>query len=332
MVGGINFNANNKGHFINNRLQPEKNALQPAILQNIQLSAVKNVNEFIEQSAKNMYQFFDNLKSIRMQNSELSIILKDLFGMQKDLDTFLASITNQVKQEILTKSDLAKILINSSIDTDKLKNILQQNGKEALSKLFNITANYSQTEAAARSSQVNEIISILNACTPNSDTSSAQVLKNMMLLYLPWLPINGQNFTLEISQSHSGEDDGKTCEDFVTILISTVNFGNVQVLIFKTEKSSICFNIKASSVFPKEDIIKQLQAETQQYNILSEINYEKQEHLSNKTSSSQPKTNVLVNTGKHINPFLILTAQITIKVIIEFDKNASLIENRKEKL
>ena len=56
------------------------------------------------------------------------------------------------------------------------------------------------------------------------------------------------------------------------------------------------------------------------------------ESLEKTVKTSETKTQVSVNTSKHINPFLILMAQTAVRIIIEIDKNAQLVETRKLKL
>lgn len=333
MSEGINFNPRNgqQARLLNTQMQPAKAAIVPDVLQNVQQAAIKQTNEFITQSAKSLYQFFANFQSAQMKGNEMSMILKDFLNMQKDIETFLATMSNNTTAQQLTKADIAKLLMSTQMDLSKLTAFMQQNGKEALSKLFTMTANFSQSGAVARSSQMSEIIAILNACTPNSETSQTQVLKNMMLLYLPWLPLGEQNFTIEIGTS-GGKEEGEAGEDSITVLISTVNYGNVQVLIFKGENSTINFNIYAGEIFPKEKVISQLKAEARDYNVQTSMVFEKKENLEKSVKTKSTETKVSVNTGKHVNPFLILMAQTAVRIIIETDKNASLIETRKEKL
>ena len=115
-------------------------------------------------------------------------------------------------------------------------------------------------------------------------------------------------------------------------MIKTVNFGNVSVLIFKSEASTINFNIKASPEFPKEEVTEKIKAEAKDYNVQTELAYEEKQNVQPLPKSENAKTEVNVNTGIKINPFLILMAQTIIRVIIETDKNFSLVENRKEQL
>lgn len=332
MSSEINFNPNNRqSRLINTKIQPEKANFISGALNNLQQNLQTNTEQFVTKSARSLYQFFANMQSSQMKGIELSLILKDLLNMNNDLETFLAMISDKTAKGVMSKSEIAELLLNSRTDLTQLKLFMHENGKEALAKLFNITADYAQSGAVARSSQMNEIIAILNACTPNADTSQVQILKNMMLLYLPWLPLGEQNFSLEIGGKNSGEEE-TAGEDSITILISTKHFGNVHVLIYKEEKSSINFNIKAGEEFPKKEILSQLQAEAKEYNVQTNMIFEQKESFPTENNPKNTETQVSVNTNKHINPFLILMAQTTIRIIINADKNITLIESRKEKL
>lgn len=331
MSDAVKFNPNNnRSLFVNTQKQGKVESAN--ITQTPQQIALKNVNEFITQSAKSLSQFLTNFHAQQIQNAELSYVLKDLFNMQKDLDWLFASLTNNKLPSQMQKQDLAQLLLNSQLDLSKLKLFMHENGKDALSKLFNMAANYSQSGSGIKSSQMSEIIAILNACTPNADTSQIQVLKNLMLLYLPWLPLGEQNFTIQTGNGNNGSDEDKESQDTITVLISTVNFGNIQLLIFKSDNSVINFNIYASGDFPKDIVIKQITAEAKEYNVQTSMLFEKKEALSKQEKNENISTKVSVNTGKHVNPFLILMAQLAVTVIINLDKNISLLENRKEKL
>ncbi len=338
MSDGIHFRPNpnnNQPRFVNAQIRPGAAEVAKEVLNTAQQVAVRNTNEFITQSAQNLYRFFANMQSAQMKGNEMSAVLKDFLNMQKDIETFLANMANgrnNVVMQQLAKPDLAKMLMSSQMDLSKLSEFMQQNGKEALSKLFNMTANFAQSGAVARSSQMSEMIAILNACTPNANTSQVQVLKNMMLLYLPWLPLGEQNFTITTGGTGNGEGEDGESEDSISILISTVNFGNVKVLIFKSDKSTINFNISAGETFPKEKVLSAIKAEANEYSVQTSMVFEKKENIEKTPKPLNAETKVAVNTSKHINPFLILMAQIAVRIIIETDKNISLIETRKEKL
>ena len=331
MSEGINFNPNN-ARFVNTNMNTAKAVAAEVVTTVVQQAVVQNTQQFVNQSTRSLYQFFANLQaSQQLQTNEMSLVLKDLLNMQKDMESFLTTMADNRALAQLAKPDVAQLLMNSQIDLSKLMAFMQQNGKEALGKLFNMTAKFAPTGNMTTGSQMSELIAILNACTPKADTQQVQVLKNMMLLYLPWLPLGEQNFSIEIGTKSENGENGADGEDTITILIQTVNFGNVQVLIFKSD-STINFNISAGDIFPKEKVMELLKLEAKDYNVQTEMSFEKKEILSKVKKPENAQTQVSVNTSQHVNPFLILMAQTAVRIIIDIDKNASLIENRKEKL
>lgn len=331
MSEGVNFNPNN-ARFVNTNMNTAKAVAAEVVNTVVQQAVVQNTHQFVNQSAKSLYQFFANLQAAqKMQANEMSMVLKDLLNMQKDIETFLTTMADNRVASQLTKPDIAQLLMQSQIDLGKLMAFMQQNGKDALGKLFNMTAKFAPMGNMTTGSQMGELIAVLNACTPNADTQQVQVLKNMMLLYLPWLPLGEQNFSIEIGSSSQNGEQGENGEDTVTVLIQTVNFGNVQVLIFKCD-STINFNITAGEIFPKEQVIELLKEEAKVYNVQTEMSFEKKEVINKVKKAENVQTQVSVNTSKQVNPFLILMAQTAVRIIIEIDKNVSLIETRKTKL
>jgi hypothetical protein len=208
---------------------------------------------------------------------------------------------------------------------------MQQNGKEALNKLFSMSTKFAQAGTMGTGSQMSELIAVLNACTPKDGTSQIQNLKNMMLLYLPWLPLGEQNFSIETGKNGSDENSDAG-EDSVTILIKTINFGNVKVSIYKNEHNLINFHISAGESFPIEKVTKLIKEEANNYNVQTEMNFEKKEKLTSLEKGQNGETKISVNTSCHINPFLILMAQTIVRIIIGIDKNLNLLEIRKSKL
>ncbi len=331
MSEGVNFNPNN-ARFVNTNINTAKAVAAEVVNTVVQQAVVQNTHQFVNQSAKSLYQFFANLQAAqKMQANEMSMVLKDLLNMQKDIESFLSTMADNRAASQLTKPDIAQLLMKSQIDLGKLMVFMQQNGKDALGKLFNMTAKFAPMGNMTTGSQMGELIAVLNACTPNADTQQVQVLKNMMLLYLPWLPLGEQNFSIEIGSSSQNGEQGENGEDTVTVLIQTVNFGNVQVLIFKCDLT-INFNITAGEIFPKEEVIKLLKEEAKVYNVQTELSFEKKEVINKMKKTENVQTQVSVNTSKQVNPFLILMAQSAVRIIIDIDKNISLIENRKTKL
>lgn len=267
----------------------------------------------------------------QLNNVDKTSLLKELINLPKDIKDFLLIMTAETQPEILNNEQLANTLLANNLDLSKLTAFIQQNGKEAVTKIFQMIANFNQMGVQTNTSELNEMTAIINACIPTADTSQIQTLKNIMLLYLPWLPLGEQNaFNLEVgTKSNGGEDED--LDDSVTILISTENFGNIQVVLFKSGKEAINIQISCSKEFPKEQVEKALKQESKDYNIQTGIAFEEKENFT-KEKKEFSKTQVSLNTSPGVNPFLILMAHSVIKIIIGIDKSDSLRQNRYEML
>ena len=75
-------------------------------------------------------------------------------------------------------------------------------------------------------------------------------MKNLILLYLPWLPLGeGMGFDIEIRNSQ--EDEKGEDDDSVMIYIQTQNFGSIKVLLKVENKTKVLLQISCDEKFPK---------------------------------------------------------------------------------
>lgn len=81
MSEGINFNPNN-ARFINTNINTAKAVAAEVVNTVVQQAVVQNTQQFVNQSARSLYQFFANLQaSQQLQANEMSLVLKDLLNM-----------------------------------------------------------------------------------------------------------------------------------------------------------------------------------------------------------------------------------------------------------
>lgn len=270
----------------------------------------------------------------QLNGADKSTYVKDLLNLPQTMEDFLLLMTSTASSSgaktaaTLSAKDLASLLLASNLDLSKMAALLQQNGKEALSKLIQMTAKFNQMGVSMKNDQMNELASVINASVSTAGASQNQALKSFLLLYLPWLPLGeNTNFSIEIG-SNSPEEGGES-DDSVTILISTENFGNVKIILFKQGNKSITMQIACSKEFPKEFVEKAIEVQAQSYNVQTGIAFEeKQVEKPKKQETSQ--TQVSLNTSPGVNPFLILMAHAVIKIVIGVDKAYSLSEDRKK--
>lgn len=112
--------------------------------------------------------------------------------------------------------------------------LLQTTGKAALEKLQKMITTMNQS-GIYDTRQLKEMSVLINACIPANDASQAQILKSLMVMYLPWLPLNesaGFNFGAD-----SAEEGKKGAgEESITIIITTKNYGEIKVFLFIAAK------------------------------------------------------------------------------------------------
>ena len=78
-------------------------------------------------------------------------------------------------------------LMTKELDLSKILVLSQTNGKVALEKLSKMIATMNQS-GIYNTQQLKEMSVLINACIPANDASQAQILKSLMVMYLPWSP------------------------------------------------------------------------------------------------------------------------------------------------
>lgn len=74
MSEGINFNPNN-ARFVNTQMNTAKAVAAEVVNTVVQQAVVQNTHQFVNQSAKSLYQFFANLQAAqKMQANEMSMV------------------------------------------------------------------------------------------------------------------------------------------------------------------------------------------------------------------------------------------------------------------
>lgn len=246
-------------------------------------------------------------------NLERSLYVKDLMNVPKEMEEALVIIQNNMA----LPQEAAKLL-SENIGLLSIADLLQKGGKEALNKLV-----YAMAEATRQGitdvSQFKEAIKFINASVSVAGQNNpAQLIKNFILLYLPWLPLpNGVDFELEFETS--GEKD-QGDEVSVTILISTIHYGNVKITLVLPEGGALSIVVNCSKEFPKEELLERISTESKNHSLQSDVVFEEKNIQKEESENRQAK--VSMSNLKAVNPFLLLMANAVIRHTIELDSQA----------
>ena len=328
-------NFNTLGQFISNFLSTQQNNTAPAPQNatqnaaqgtNAQVFTVKTTVITTTQTADTpapvrpapQYDFAQmRLELKALDGGEKSLIIRDLMNLPKEFPEFINALIQKN-----AKGSENLLLLN------QLKAVFQENGKNALNQLMQTISTLNR-QGMYQTEQLSEMAKIINAALPGMDTNSAQILKNIILLYLPWLPL-GQNinFTLELGNpGEEGMSDSDTC---ISILIQTENYGLIKIFLMLEDGTKVVMKITCPKEFPQEELQESIKSETKNYNMDAEVNFENAQLQKLDLEGNKPKIDM--GTSNQLNPYLLMAAHSIIRLVIEIDKSASLRETRRERI
>lgn len=286
----------------------------------------RNINEFVFMLQRGLTQGQFNLmyaNQLAMQRNSLSQLQAQILAQLQGLNT---TMTQEMVNVQLSSNQLQSALKNLEILSGGMINLadisilLQKNGKEALTKLI-----MSMTEASKAGitdlTQMKEMAKLINASISIAAENNPQkTLKLLLMLYLPWLPLeDGVGFDLEVESKSGGEEES---DSVLTVTISTKNFGTVVATIFLETSNSVQIAIECSDKFPREELQLRMDSDKKQYSMDTVTTYNVNKDL--KPNTDKASANINMSQTTEINPYLLLTAHSIIRHVIEIDNNATL--------
>lgn len=220
-------------------------------------------------------------------------------------------------QAAAQKNDAVMLLFSGMIQMPAISEMIIQNSKQAVAAL--ILAMASASKNGMTNDQIRETLGIINSCVSMAESgNTAQTLKSLMLLYLPWLPLNeGVGFDLEIEKS-DGEDDSNNSK--LTVLIQTKHFGNVKGVFTLLTSNSVDIYIVCSDDFPKKTLQKSLADESSTHAMTSSIDIETVQPKKKELQENR-EAKVNLSATNEMNPYLLLMAHAFIRNTVFIDSN-----------
>ena len=284
----------------------------------------KNLNEllYILQRNITLAQFNQRFANqIAMQRNSLSQTHAQLQGLslteaQNILLTGNKAVLNQFQNSI---KNLA-ISSNGLINLSEISAMIQSNGKDAIAKLITTMANSAKL-GITDLTQLKETAKLINASiAAASQNDSAQTMKLLMLLYLPWLPLQeGVGFDLDIETG--SENDGS--DSILIITITTLNYGNVTATLILENTNSVHVNIECVKEFPKEELLLRIEGDEKHYSMESVVSFDTSTKTTVNEKQDKPQAKINMSNTNEINPYLLLMSHTIIRHVIEIDKNTS---------
>ena len=228
------------------------------------------------------------------------------------------ALNQQVQQAAANvQKDAVMLFFSGMIQMPAISDMILKNSKQAVASL--IIAMASASKGGMSGDQIRETLSILNSCVTLAESGNpAQTLKSLMLLYLPWLPLNeGVGFDLEV-EAPDGENE--SVDSKLTVLIQTKNYGNVKGVFTLTTSNSVDIYIICSEDFPKRTLQKSLMEESSSHAMNTTIDVEAVEPKSKEPNETR-EAKVNLSATNEMNPYLLLMAHAFIRNTIFIDSN-----------
>ena len=288
----------------------------------------KNMNEllYILQRNITLAQFNQRFANqINMQRNALSQTQAQILAQLQGLSlTEAQNILLMGNKAVLSQlqSSLRNLPISSTglINLSEIAAMIQANGKDAIAKLITTMANSAKL-GITDLSQLKDTAKIINASiAAASQNDSAQTMKLLMLLYLPWLPLQeGVGFDLDIEAG--SEQDGS--DSILIITITTLNYGNVIATLILESANSVHVNIECIKEFPKEELLLRIEGDEKHYSMESVVSFETSTQTTVNEQQEKPQAKINMSNTNEINPYLLLMSHTIIRHVIEIDKNTS---------
>lgn len=252
------------------------------------------------------------IASINTKNQNINYV-KEMMNLPQDMKDVLSLIQKAAPSSVQGQSAMISL---GNINIKNLTQLIQNGSKSALNQI--VDTNIIQNLSKADKKQIAEAISYLNASS-SSQESQTQALKNFMLLYLPWLPLEeGTDFELDFTFSEGSEEDD---ENILNIVIVTRNFGEIHILIILKAMNNFEIYIQCCKKFPKRKLIKLVGEDENKYTLKTNMVFEEQTTFEPKTKAQEAK--ITLSHVKEISPFLLLIANSLIKYTLLLDSQAA---------
>lgn len=304
--------------FVDTAIKLQQNAVKSnAFTQNAETT---NMNTLLSSTPKTSQP--QNLQQAMQENSAAIKEALQLPQDLKDLVSQLAKTTNNEQAQNNQNQQQTKgWSVDSEVDLNMLTKLLGENSKETMEKLVEVLAKDGNVNAKS----VKSLISSMADIGGVSENSNNQVIKNVLLLYLPYLPFDPEkkNFNFDVTFTSGSEDDIQ--DQGIELLIKTENYGNIKAYLTLGDEKTVHILVNCNKAFPIDLLSKLMQKEGNKNKLKIVMNFsDKNQPTQNSFGSPKvgggQKEVKIKSSSSTIKSGLILTSYSLIKSVFEIDK------------
>lgn len=300
---------------------PGDNMVMKRMAQNFNQAALQNTqNSALQRQA------------LQMESFEKSALIKDLLKMPTEMKEFLTQQNITTQNKLLEQLSKDSNLLKQMFQVTNLISVLGENSKAAQLRLTQLIVELARSGGGNSDGNLKQIKEMMALFASNTNAAALtneanQALKNLILLYLPWVPLKSENedltdFDLEFfEEEKTGGENGGGGESSqsVNVLIRTNNFGNISAYLELQNPNNLTTLINCPDNFPKQMLEKLLAQEAKEINLNSAFIAQSPKKLAVESTGQ----NVKINAQSNINSYLLLITYSLIRLVIEIDKNST---------
>lgn len=302
---------------------------------------VRNIinNQIITQRSINLSESFSNsvmsgktaneqsktlspeLRMTPMEVEQNAKYVKELLNLPSDLTRVISQIAANKTLTSAQGAQLLLLLANGKIDLNQLAVLLGDNTKAAMQKLIQ-TISQAARMGIEDTRQLRDFINTLGyISTTTTDSSSA--LKNFILVYLPWLPLNaaGEKRDFDIGIFDKGAQGSEDEIQSIVILIETMNFSNIKATLEMSKDNKVEIMLNCPEEFPQKLVLSILKKESESLNIQSGLIVETAKKKIHKDEVK--KARAQISASSCVSPQLMQMAHAVVKIVFKIDRDFS---------
>ena len=216
----------------------------------------------------------------------------------------------QMRQRL--SDDAIELLFTGLINLNDLAKTIKHGGHDARSKL--ILAMASASRQGIDNSQISSTMKQISESMTASENNPSSILKNIIMLYLPWYPLQeGVGFNISI-ETMPGVGDFSS---LLKVYIQTRNYGNVNGSLVLLTGNIVDMDIQCNDIFPKDDLLEKMKDVTDNHSMQSNISIHDLAQMEHEINNQEASVNL--SSTYELNPFLLLMAHSFIKNTILID-------------
>ncbi|MFI3300837.1 MAG: hypothetical protein R3Y28_05385 [Candidatus Gastranaerophilales bacterium] len=287
----------------------------------LKLPQTMNELVYVVQNKMTIAQYNEQATSnTNTPKQELSQLQAQILAQLQGVNNSNTQTNNLLANQLNISLKSLPISTSAMINLNDIAALIQMNGKDAIAKLVQLIANATKL-GITDVTQLRETARLINASIASaSQQDNAQTMKMLMLIYLPWLPLQeGVSFDLDIETTNSNDED----DSVLVITVTTINYGTLSATLILESSNSVHVNLECVDEFPQKELLHRIESDEKNYSMQSVVSFsESNQKVVHKNEKQETKIN-MSNTNQ-INPYLLLMSHTIIRHVIEIDKNCSL--------